>query len=235
MHGRLFGEDRRQPSDSRRTATRRLGSHSRLSRLASGLLLAVGSSASLVIGTADAADNLRLTTRASPLVRRACADLRGRVSIQVTCPILVPVSRYVTRPGLWGGSALDGLDPDAYMLTFNNGDNGDNGQGYIHWIAGAGRASSVRRFLLTDERNVVKGQPRLLRRRVVAGRHVEEYRYPSYPAGGPNGGHEAVFVRCGPDLVYASIHGEGNLLQIRTMALDLARRRGCPISTSGSP
>jgi hypothetical protein len=102
------------------------------------------------------------------------------------------------------------------------------GAGYVHWIAGAGAAASaVGRYLLGDAENEVKGLPQLVSRSVVKGHPVSVYHYPSYPAGGPNGGHSAAFVRCRGGVVFASIHGYRNDVAAISMAVDLAGRTGC--------
>jgi hypothetical protein len=115
--------------------------------------------------------------------------------------------------------------PSLWAITFNNG---DNGVGYVHWIAGGGTVQAIRSYILRDSVNVVKGLPRLLARRKVEGYPVAIYSYPPYPAGGPNGGHTAAFVRCGGREVFASIHGAGHADAVTAMAVDLARRSACP-------
>jgi hypothetical protein len=139
----------------------------------------------------------------------------------VTCPTLIPKTRYVRREGLFG--ELD-FGPSLWAITFNNG---DNGGGYVHWIAGAGTTRAVQYDQLGDAKNEVKGLPRLVSRSHVQGLAVMVYEYPEYPAGGPNGGHSAAFVRCGRLLVFASIHGHGLGQAATAMAVDLAERSGC--------
>lgn len=160
--------------------------------------------------------------RAEPkIVRTACNDARRHAFVQVTCPTLIPATRYVRRTGLWG--AMD-FARSLWAITFNNG---DNGPGYVHWIAGGGTMSAIRYYLLGDAQNEVKGLPRLVSRATVDGYSVATYEYPAYPAGGPNGGHTAAFVRCGSRGVFASIHGYGYQAAATAMAVDLARRSGC--------
>jgi len=130
-------------------------------------------------------------------------------------------TRYVRREGLFG--QLD-FGRSLWAVTFNNG---DNGVGYVHWIAGAGTVRAVRYDQLGDAQNVVKGLPRLVSRSRVGRYAVAVYEYPDYPAGGANGSHSAAFVRCGARLVFASIHGHGNGHAATDMAVDLARRSGC--------
>jgi hypothetical protein len=122
---------------------------------------------------------------------------------------------------LWG--QLD-FTPSLWAITLNNG---DNGAGYVQWIAGAGAAKAVRHNLLGDAQNEVKGLPQLVSRSLVRGHLVTVYHYPSYPAGGPNGGHSAAFVRCRSSVVFASIHGYGHEAAATSMAVDLAERSGC--------
>jgi hypothetical protein len=161
-------------------------------------------------------------TRATPrIVRVACRDAQKRVMLRVICPRLIPATRYVHGVGLWG--QLD-FSRSLWAITFNNG---DNGPGYVHWIAGGGTVRASRYYLLRDSVNAVKGLPRLLARRTVEGYSVTIYEYPPYPAGGPNGGHTASFVLCGSREVFASVHGYGHGGVVTAMAVDLARRYGC--------
>jgi hypothetical protein len=127
----------------------------------------------------------------------------------------------VRREGLFG--QLD-FGRSLWAITFNNG---DNGVGYVHWIAGAGTTRAVRYDQLGDAENEVKGLPRLVSRSRVRGYAVAVYEYPENPAGGPNGGHSAAFVRCGRLLVFASIHGHGHEQVAIAMAVDLAKRSRC--------
>lgn len=123
--------------------------------------------------------------------------------------------------GLWGPLVFS---PNAYALTFNNG---DVGEGYVHWIVGAGEAAEIRLHVLSDGNNVVKGSPRLTARRERHGSTIEIYEFPPHPAGGPNGGHGAAFISCGSRLVFASIHGVAHVAAAEEMALDLVRLAGC--------
>ena len=166
--------------------------------------------------------SIRLIRAQPAIVRTACRDAQARVRLEVTCPTLIPATRYVTRVGLWG--ELD-FPPALWAITFNNG---YNGSGYVHWIAGGGTAKAVRRYLLSDALNEVKGLPRPIRRSRVAGYQVATYAYPDYPAGGPNGSHTAAFVTCDRGLVvFASIHGPGHEAAATAMAVDLDRRSHC--------
>lgn len=141
--------------------------------------------------------------------------------IAVLCPELTPRSRYTRLTGLWGPLVFS---PDAYALTFNNG---DVGAGYIHWIVGAGKAAEIRLHVLSDRNNIVRGSPRLTARRERNGIKSEIYEFPPHPAGGPNGGHGAAFISCGSQLVFASIHDTTHIAAAEEMALDLARLAGC--------
>jgi hypothetical protein len=131
------------------------------------------------------------------------------------------MTRYIRHPGLSG--VLD-FAPRFWAITFNNG---DNGPGYIHWIAGAGTPAAARRHMLSDVEDEVKGLPHIVARSRQEGHAVLVYEYPPYPAGGPNGGHTAAFVRCGRMIFFASIHGYGNGLVATAMAVDLAQRSRC--------
>jgi hypothetical protein len=137
------------------------------------------------------------------------------------CPGFVPQGRLIKTAGLWGGFAFD---RSLWLITFNNGDNGPR---YLHWIMGAGSRPSIDHFLLSDAVNDVKGLPKKIGESQVGSRTLTTYRYPPHPAGGPNGGHTAVFVSCGEELVFASLHGA--LQEPSTkLALALADKSGCP-------
>jgi hypothetical protein len=166
-------------------------------------------------------DSIKLVRSEPGPVRAACRDAQRHSRLRVTCPTLIPKSRYVQREGLFG--ELD-FGRSLWAITFNNG---DNGTGYVHWIAGAGTTRAVRYDQLGDAENEVKGLPRLVSRSRVRGYAVMVYEYPEYPAGGPNGGHSAAFVRCGRLLVFASIHGHGHGRAATAMAVDLAERSRC--------
>jgi hypothetical protein len=146
---------------------------------------------------------LDLTYQVPAQVRRACADARRVARVRVICPPLVPDVPLTRIEGLWGAIVVD-VEPRWYMLTFNNG--GLPG-GKRHWITGGGAASVVQKWILTDFQNEVEGDPELVQTLTVAGRRVAIYRFPPFPAGGPNGGHWAAFVRVGDQLVFASPHG----------------------------
>jgi hypothetical protein len=69
-----------------------------------------------------------------------------------------------------------------------------------------------------------QGNPKFVRRQDVDARQVLIYRFPPFPAGGPNGGHWAAFVRVGRDeMVFASLHGRRYVDAAVEMALDLAK------------
>jgi len=103
------------------------------------------------------------------------------VAIAVICPDLTPQSRYTQSIGLWGPMVFS---PTAYALTFNNG---DVGEGFVHWIVGAGKAAEIRLHVLSDRNNVVKGSPRLSASRERDGSTIEIYEFPPHPAGGQRG------------------------------------------------
>jgi hypothetical protein len=125
-------------------------------------------------------------------------------SVRVLCPKLIPDTPITKIEGLWGSIVLD-AEPRFYMLSFNNG---DPPGGFRHWITGGGLLPVVEKWVLTDHANEVKGNPQLMRRLRAHNRLVLIYRFPEFPAGGPNRGHWAAFVRVGDELVFASLHGQ---------------------------
>jgi hypothetical protein len=161
---------------------------------------------------------LDLTYDVPPLVRKACVDASRRAAVRVVCPPLVPDVPLTRSLGLWG-SSVPHDDPRFYMLSFNNG--GLPG-GKRHWIAGGGKAGAVEKWVLTDFDNVVKGNPTLVRTTTMRGRRVSIYHFPPYPAGGPNGGHWAAFIRLGDEMVFASPHERRYVPAAVEMALALA-------------
>jgi hypothetical protein len=164
---------------------------------------------------------VRIGTRVPALVRRACRNAQREVTIRVVCPGVVPQGPLLETSSLWDGFAFD---HELWLITFNNGENGPR---YLHWIMGAGRRSSVDHYLLSDAVSVVKGLPKKIGEAEVGSRTVLTYRYPPHPAGGPNGGHIAVYVSCGRDLVFASLHGSQRAATER-LAIALADQSGCP-------
>jgi hypothetical protein len=138
--------------------------------------------------------------------------------VRVICPPLIPDVPLTRSEGLWG-SIVPHDDPRFYMFTFNNG--GLPG-GKRHWITGGGKASVVEKWVLTDFQNVVKGDPTLVRTMTVRARRVSIYHFPPYPAGGPNGGHWAAFIRVGDEIVFASPHERRYVGAAVEMALALA-------------
>lgn len=163
---------------------------------------------------------LELTYEVPAQVREACADARRLAHVRVICPPLIPDVPLTRIEGLWGAIVVD-VEPRFYMLTFNNG--GLPG-GKRHWITGGGKASVVEKWVLTDFQNEVKGDPKLVRTLTVRGRRVAIYRFPPFPAGGPNGGHWAAFVRVGDEIVFASPHGRRYVEAGIEMALALANK-----------
>lgn len=177
-------------------------------------------------GEVDAAQLRRLgLTRDVPAqVRDACAEARRLATVRVVCPRLVPDVPLTRIEGLWGSMVSGpGL---VYELSFVNagGFFGRPLKGVEHWITGGGVAEAVQKEVLTDFANEVKGNPKLVRSLEVRGRLVRVYRFPHYPAGGPNGDHVAAVVRVGDELVFASLHGERYVEAAVAMAVDLAER-----------
>ena len=163
-------------------------------------------------------ERLELTYAVPAQVRQACADARRLATVRVVCPPLVPDVPLTRSDGLWGAIVFHD-EPRFCMLTFNNG--GLPG-GRRHWITGGGRTSVVEKWVLTDFQNVVKGDAELVRTTTTSGRHVSIYRFPPYPAGGPNGGHWAAFVQVGDETVFASPHERRYVEAAVEMALALA-------------
>jgi hypothetical protein len=162
---------------------------------------------------------LGLTSEIPTRVREACEKARRRVTVRVLCPKLIPdVPLFRPGGGLHGPITFE---PSYYMLSFNNGDPPGPAR---HWIVGGGRAPAVEKWVLTDVANEIEGNPKLVRRRNVDARTVLIYRFPPFPAGGPNGGHWAAFVRVdGHETVFASLHGKRYVGAAVEMALDLAK------------
>jgi hypothetical protein len=160
---------------------------------------------------------LGLTSEIPRRVRAACERARKRATVRVLCPELIPdVPLFTPGAGLHGPISFA---PAYYMLSFNNGDPPGPAR---HWIVGGGLAGAVEKWVLTDVANEIKGNPKLVRRRDVDARQVLIYRFPPFPAGGPNGGHWAAFVRVGRDeMVFASLHGKRYVDAAVEMALDL--------------
>lgn len=162
--------------------------------------------------------DLELTYEVPAQIRQACAEARRLASVRVVCPRLIPDVPLTRIEGLWGSIVVD-AEPRFYMLTFNNG--GLPG-GKRHWITGGGKSSVVEKWVLTDHMNAVGGDPKLVRTLTRRGRQVAIYRFPPYPAGGPNGGHWAAFIRLGDEIVFASPHERRYVESAIEMALALA-------------
>ena len=196
-------------------------------RQADGCAVAVALVTALAAPPALAGGKIWETTvhlvRAEPaIVQAACRTAQQHVNLRVTCPTLIPATKYVKFPGLSG--EMD-LSRSLWAITFNNG---ENGPGYLHWIAGGGTPAAIGYYLLGDATHEVKGTPRLVARLTVQGLSVALYRFPPYPAGGANGSHTAALVECGGQTVSASIHGtHGDGTAVTAMAVDLARRARC--------
>jgi hypothetical protein len=139
--------------------------------------------------------------------------------------------------GFTGGPIILLDERRFYMLDYNTaaGFSGRPMEGVIHWLVGGGEARIVRRWLLTDVVNDFKGNPQLVRRLTVGGRHVLVYRFPPYPAGGVNGSHWAAVVRVGNELVFASVHGRRFVDAAVAMAADLAEQASATPPSTGFP
>jgi hypothetical protein len=160
---------------------------------------------------------LELTYEVPAQVRQACAEARELARVRVVCPRLIPDVRLTRSVGLWGAIVFHD-EPRFYMLTFNNGLSGR----MRHWITGGGGAGVVEKWVLTDFPNAVEGDPQLIRTLTRFERRVSIYHFPPYPAGGPNGGHWAAFVRVGDEIVFVSPHERRNVDAAVEMALALA-------------
>lgn len=157
---------------------------------------------------------LSLTHDIPAQVRRVCAEASRAATVRVICPKVIP-----DAPIRSSGPTVPLDERRFYELDFNTA--GPPGR-VQHWITGGGQADVVERWVLTDHFNEVKGNAKLVRQADVAGRRVRIYRYPPYPAGGPNGSHWAAFVKVGDELVFASIHGRRHVSTAVAMAVDLA-------------
>ncbi len=159
---------------------------------------------------------VRLTTEVPSWVRRSCRSARQEVRVKVVCPGLVPDVPLVAERGLSGPYLFPSRS--VYLLSFNNGDI----EGTAHWIVGGGGVGPVRKWVLHGFGNAYPGRARLLETRDVGSHHVRVYGFPEYPAGGANGGHVAVLVPIGGQVVFASIHGSRWTDAVIAMAVALA-------------
>jgi hypothetical protein len=153
----------------------------------------------------------------------ACADARRVARVRVVCPRLIPDIPLTRIDGLWG--VLSGREePRLWMVTFTNagGLHGRPLKGVEHRIVGGGKTEVVEKWVLSGVLHEVKGDAVPSRTVNARGRRVRLYRFPSYPAGGPNGGHWAAFVDVGDEVVFASLHGERYVDAAVEMAVDLA-------------
>jgi hypothetical protein len=149
-----------------------------------------------------AVDSLRLTTRVGMRVRSTCAQARRQVRIPVVCPPLVPGDGVVRDRNLYGAEVMDPAR-NFYLLTFNNGQNA----GHTHWIVGAGRGRTVRRYVLNPRIWDVPGRVRRLGERRYGPRRITFYRFPSHPSGGAFGGHDLALAHLRGTTYFASVHG----------------------------
>ena len=171
------------------------------------LLLALSAATS---SARDDSGAVPLTRDVPSLVRKTCRQLARHTRLHVVCPPLVPKTRIVRIAGIYGFfSALELPKPprrrltEYYEMSFNNG----GPFGSIHWIVAKGTPEAVRYWVLSDRHNEVKGKPHRVGVLRIAGRAAEIYRFPWFPAGGEFGSHLAAFVRSGPFVYVASIHG----------------------------
>jgi len=147
--------------------------------------------------------SIPLTTRVPARVREVCREATGVTDLRVVCPRLVPKVPLVRNHNL-SGPAANPTDRSYYLLSFNNGENGRA----RHWVIGYGAPGPIERNVLSDRYNEVKGNPKVIAHRILDGRRITLYRFPTHPAGGVNGGHVGALVPVGRYLVFASIHGE---------------------------
>jgi hypothetical protein len=162
-----------------------------------------------------------VTREPPPQLRRVCRRVAERLT-DLPCPSLVPKTGVTADPNL--STLFVWPDGDLRMLTVNNG---ELDAAHVHWLVARGTTAAVERAFLSDEENEVKGVPRFVGDRLVRGREVRVYRYPSPPAGGFNGGHIAAVVPCGPTTIVASVHGYRNLYAAAAVAAGLADDAGC--------
>jgi hypothetical protein len=180
-------------------------------------LATLGNSASEASGRAGRSPEL--TRKLHQVVQRECTKALVTSPVRFVCPPLVPVSKYIKRPGLYGTFNGDEGRAKITLLSFNGG---DNGPGYWHWIAGLGTRAGVNRWVLSDAQNVVRGKPKLSLRESVDGREVKIWRFPPHPAGGQFGGHDVAITRAGSLFAVGSVHGESAVASAR-IAVALAK------------
>jgi hypothetical protein len=147
-------------------------------------------------------DSVRLTTHLPLRVRSTCAQARRQVRVSVVCPPLVPADGVVSDPNLYGAESRDSAS-EFYLLTFNNGQI----TGHTHWIVGAGRGRTVRRYLFDPRIWAVPGRVRRLGERRYGPWAITFYRFPPYPSGGELGGHDLALAHLGSTTYFASVHG----------------------------
>jgi hypothetical protein len=196
----------------------------RLATIATLTLLLGGASTGRAWGGAG---DVRLTAEIPLHVERTCRALARHTTLRVVCPPLVPRTRIVRIPGLYGSFSAEetvarGLSaPTAYYeMSFNNG----GPFGTVHWIVAKGSPAAVRFWVLGDAYHEVKGRPRRQGVLWAANRRLEIYRFPHHPAGGAFGSHLAALVRSGRFVYVASIHGYGDARASARMAVAMALR-----------
>ena len=142
----------------------------------------------------------------------------------VYCPPLVPRGpigdvKGIADADLFGPIIFSG-QRDLYQLSFNNG----LIRRRLHWIVGAGRRSTVGRFVIEGVSNEQARPAQLIGVRRVRGLRVSLYRFLE-PGGGVHAGHIGAFVSRGPLTIFASIHGAdaaAALAMVVAMATDPA-------------
>ena len=173
-------------------------------------------------------NGIRLTSEVPSRVRAACRQARKLVVIEIICPELVPRGRVTPNRNLYGPIVYY-PERAVYLLSFNNGEIGDQ---YPHWIVGRGARAPFSRLILSDEANVVKGRPSLVRTLRIGAYRADIYRYPAHPRGGPNGGHLAAAILCRGMYYFASIHHLYSLRSataVSQIAAQLATTAGCRV------
>jgi hypothetical protein len=178
--------------------------------LIAGVVLLLGVSPTFG-SLAASVKSVHMLTDTPPGVARICREaereLRARHDRStVVCPRLVPDAPVLRYPGTFG-LLTTATNRSIYGLTFNNGGDDAAGSLSLHWIIGVGTWPAIRRWVLSDALNEVKGKPTYLGTRVVAAHRVQLYRFPEHPAGGPFGSHTIAFAAVGSRAAFASVHG----------------------------
>ena len=181
----------------------------RFSLVLIGLALgACGEQQPATLPTAPEVKSAEMTRRIPARLSRVCASAARKGTVPVRCPRLIPEGtssssvlqprRSVVRPGAPGddGRRRFGLR-DYYVIEAYAPSLKPEG----HWLTGSGTARSLEERALRSS-----VAPRVERVR-VAGQNLELRRYPPYPNGGINGGHDVALARDGTRSIYVSVHG----------------------------